>query len=105
MIRPYLERMTRSELMAIMVGGFSNTAGGVLLAYISMLKDRVPNIGAHLLTSSILTGPASLMMAKLEKLGISAVASASPAELDAFIRAESERWSRVLRENGNLKLD
>ena len=46
-----------------------------------------------------------LMMAKLEKLGISAVASASPAELDAFIRAESERWSRVLRENGNLKLD
>jgi tripartite-type tricarboxylate transporter receptor subunit TctC len=46
-----------------------------------------------------------LMLAKLEKLGISAVASATPAELDAFIRAESERWSRVLRENGNLKLD
>jgi tripartite-type tricarboxylate transporter receptor subunit TctC len=46
-----------------------------------------------------------LMMAKLEKLGISAVASPSPAEFDAFIRAESERWARVLRENGNLKLD
>jgi tripartite-type tricarboxylate transporter receptor subunit TctC len=46
-----------------------------------------------------------LMMAKLEKLGISAVASASPAELDALIRAESERWARVLRESGNLKLD
>jgi tripartite-type tricarboxylate transporter receptor subunit TctC len=45
------------------------------------------------------------MMAKLEKLGISAVASASPAEFAAFIRAESERWSRVLRESGNLKLD
>jgi tripartite-type tricarboxylate transporter receptor subunit TctC len=46
-----------------------------------------------------------LMLAKLEKLGISAVASATPAELAAFIRAEGERWSRVLRESGNLKLD
>jgi tripartite-type tricarboxylate transporter receptor subunit TctC len=46
-----------------------------------------------------------LMMAKLESLGIAAVASASPAEFAAFIRAESERWSRVLRDNGNLKLD
>lgn len=65
MVRPYVNRMTNSELMAIMVGGFANTAGGVMMAYISMLKDLVPDIGAHLLTSSILTGPASLMMAKL----------------------------------------
>lgn len=65
MVRPFINRMTNSELMAIMVGGFANTAGGVLLAYISMLQDVVPNIGAHLLTSSILTAPASLMMAKL----------------------------------------
>src|SRR5262245_2048654 len=33
MVRPYVSKMTRSELMAIMVGGFANTAGGVLLAY------------------------------------------------------------------------
>ncbi len=65
MVRPFVSRMTESELMAIMVGGFANTAGGVLLAYMGMLHDLVPNIGAHLLTSSILTGPASLMMAKL----------------------------------------
>jgi concentrative nucleoside transporter, CNT family len=36
-----------------------------MMAYIGLLQDLVPNIGAHLLTSSILTGPASLMMAKL----------------------------------------
>ncbi|MBI4581386.1 MAG: NupC/NupG family nucleoside CNT transporter [Planctomycetes bacterium] len=65
MVRPYVNSMTNSELMAIMVGGFANTAGGVMLMYISMLQDRVPDIGAHLLTSSVLTGPASLMMAKL----------------------------------------
>ncbi len=65
MVRPYLLGMTRSELMAVMVGGFANTAGGVLLAYMGMLKDLVPNIGAHLLTSSIMTAPTSLMFAKL----------------------------------------
>ncbi len=65
MVRPYIARMTNSELMAIMVGGFANTAGGVLLAYIGMLQHLVPNIGAHLLISSVLTGPSSLMMAKI----------------------------------------
>ena len=65
MVRPYVNTMTNSELMAIMVGGFANTAGGVLIMYMSMLQSRIPDIGAHLLTSSVLTGPASLMMAKL----------------------------------------
>ncbi len=65
MVRPYINHMTRSELMAVMVGGFANTAGGVLLMYVGLLKDRTPDIGAHLLTSSVLTAPAALMMAKL----------------------------------------
>lgn len=65
MVRPYVNGMTNSELMAVMVGGFANTAGGVLIMYMSMLEARIPDIGAHLLTSSVLTGPASLMMAKL----------------------------------------
>lgn len=65
MVRPYVNSMTNSELMAIMVGGFANTAGGVMIMYMSLLEARIPNIGAHLLTSSVLTGPASLMMAKL----------------------------------------
>jgi tripartite-type tricarboxylate transporter receptor subunit TctC len=46
-----------------------------------------------------------VMIAKLEKVGILAVGSSSPAELDAFIRSETERWSKVLAEGGNLKLD
>ena len=39
---PYIEKMTRSELMAIMVGGFANTAGGVLGAYVMMLSGYFP---------------------------------------------------------------
>lgn len=64
-VRPYLEKMTRSELMAIMVGGFSNTAGGVLGAYVLMLSGFFPNIASHLIAASILSAPAAFMMAKL----------------------------------------
>jgi tripartite-type tricarboxylate transporter receptor subunit TctC len=45
------------------------------------------------------------LIAKLEKVGIEAASSNSPAEFDAFIRSETDRWSTVLKHSGNLKLD
>jgi tripartite-type tricarboxylate transporter receptor subunit TctC len=38
-------------------------------------------------------------------VGIEAASSNSPAEFDAFIRSETDRWSKVLKQSGNLKLD
>ena len=64
-VRPYLPKMTRSELNAIMVGGFANTAGGVLGAYILMLSGSFPNIAAHLISASILSAPAAFIVAKI----------------------------------------
>ena len=64
-IKPYIEKMTRSELNAIMVGGFANTAGGVLGAYILMLSGYFPNIAAHLISASILSAPAAFIVAKV----------------------------------------
>lgn len=64
-VRPFIERMTRSELMAIMVGGFANTAGGVLGAYVLMLSGYFPNIAAHLISASVLSAPAAFIMAKV----------------------------------------
>ena len=64
-VKPYLEKMTRSELNAIMVGGFANTAGGVLGAYILMLSGAFPNIAAHLISASILSAPAAFIVAKV----------------------------------------
>jgi concentrative nucleoside transporter, CNT family len=59
-IKPYLATMTRSELMALMVGGMATIAGGVLAAYVSF------GISAgHLLTASVMSAPASLLMAKI----------------------------------------
>jgi CNT family concentrative nucleoside transporter len=64
-IKPYLQKMTLSELNAVMVGGFATIAGGVMAAYVGLLKDAVPNIAGHLLSASIMSAPAGLMMAKI----------------------------------------
>src|SRR5215510_11766772 len=64
-VKPYIDKMTRSELNAIMVGGFANTAGGVLGAYILMLSGYFPNIAAHLISASILSAPAGFIVAKI----------------------------------------
>jgi CNT family concentrative nucleoside transporter len=64
-IRPYIASLTRSELMACMTAGFASTAGSVLAAYVAMLRDKVPGIGGHLIACSVMSAPASLLMAKL----------------------------------------
>jgi CNT family concentrative nucleoside transporter len=64
-IRPYLEKMTLSELHACMVAGFATTAGGVLAAYVVMLGAAVPGIAGHLIACSVMSAPASLVVSKL----------------------------------------
>ena len=64
MVKPFVDRMTKSELMAVMTGGFATVAGGVLALYVSILKD-VPNIAGHLVTASIMAAPCALAMSKL----------------------------------------
>ncbi len=64
-VRPYVATMTKSELMAIMTGGFATVAGGVMAAYVGFLKDVIPNIAGHLMTASIMAAPAGLVMAKI----------------------------------------
>jgi len=65
LIRPFLSAMTKSELLTVMAGGMANTAGGVLAAYVGMLKDFFPEIGGHLFAESILSAPAALVAAKI----------------------------------------
>jgi CNT family concentrative nucleoside transporter len=64
-IRPYVGSLTRSEVMACMTAGFASTAGSVLAAYVMMLRDKVPGIGGHLIACSVMSAPASLLIAKL----------------------------------------
>lgn len=64
-IKPYVPRMTKSELLCVMVGGMANTAGGVMAAYVGLLRERMPGIAGHLLTASILSAPAALLISKI----------------------------------------
>ena len=65
LIKPYVEKMTKSELMCVMTGGMATVAGGVLAAYIIMLKDNVPGIAGHLMAASVMGAPAGVMFSKL----------------------------------------
>jgi len=64
MIRPFIGKMTQSELMAVMVGGFATVAGGVLAIYVKWLTD-IPGIAGHLLAASVMSAPAALVIAKI----------------------------------------
>ena len=65
LIKPFIERMTRSEIMAVMTGGFATVAGGVLAAYVGMLVGFFPDIAGHLMAASVMSAPAALVVAKL----------------------------------------
>jgi CNT family concentrative nucleoside transporter len=60
LIKPYVGAMTKSELMAVMTGGFATIAGGVMAAYVGMGVSA-----KHLLAASVMSAPAALVMAKL----------------------------------------
>jgi concentrative nucleoside transporter, CNT family len=64
-IRPYIARLTQSELFACMVAGFATTAGGVLAAYVRMLSPHVKDVAGHFIACSVMAAPASLVIAKL----------------------------------------
>ncbi|HUP51697.1 MAG TPA: nucleoside transporter C-terminal domain-containing protein [Longimicrobiales bacterium] len=65
LIKPFVERMTMSELMAVMTAGFATVAGGVMAAYVGMLLLYFPDIAGHLMAASVMSAPAALVVAKL----------------------------------------
>lgn len=68
-VKPYLERMTRSELLCLMVGGMATIAGSVYVAYVGMLGGGDPELqqffARHLLTASMISAPAAIVCAKI----------------------------------------
>ena len=69
LVKPYIEKMTRSEILCIMTGGMASIAGGVFAAYIGFLggDDPVAKVyfAKHLLTASIISAPAAIMASKM----------------------------------------
>ena len=101
LIKPYLPRMTRSELLCMMTGGMATIAGGVAAVYVKMGLDAGhPDIAGHLLTASVLSAPAALLISKviLPETEVSETAASAPAavprttvnSIDALCRGASE---------------
>jgi len=69
MVRPFLDKMNRSEILCIMVGGMANTAGSVLAAYVGFLGGNDPAqqhfFALHLLSRSIMSAPAAIVCSKI----------------------------------------
>lgn len=69
MIKAYLERMTRSEILLVMIGGMATVAGGVLAAYIGFLGGDDPALrlqfAKHLLAASVMAAPGAIVVSKI----------------------------------------
>ena len=64
-VKPYLNRMTRSEICTILTAGMATIASSVLALYVLSLQDVFPTIAGHLVSASLLSAPAALMMSKI----------------------------------------
>lgn len=103
-IRPYLSRMTQSELCLVLVAGMGTIASSVMALYVMFLKPAFPAIAGHLVSASILSAPACIIMSKLIM-----PETDRPATLGMDVPAVYERESTALEAvingaNAGLKL-
>ena len=64
-VKPYLDRMSRADLFVVMTAGLASIAGTVYALYSILLQDLLPNAAGHLLTASVLSAPAAVVVARL----------------------------------------
>lgn len=65
LIRPYLARLSRSELFMVMTCGMATVAGSVMVLYSVILDEVLTNALGHILTASVISAPAAIMMARI----------------------------------------
>jgi CNT family concentrative nucleoside transporter len=95
-VKPFIPAMTRSQLMAVMTGGFATIAGSVMAAYVAMVggTDEAARVevAKHLMTASVMSAPAGLVLAKIMVPESEAV----PDESTAGLRAMPQTTSNVV---------
>jgi CNT family concentrative nucleoside transporter len=90
-IRPYLREMTRSELCTVLTAGMATIASNVLALYVFILRGQFPTIAGHLVSASILSAPAAIVMSKvlLPETG-------KPVTLGVEVKPHYERESSII---------
>jgi len=93
-VKPYLENMTRSEIMCLMTGGMATIAGGVFAAYIGYLGGDDPVqqtfFAKHLLTASLISAPAAIVAAKI------LVPEMNKKDLDSQLKMSGDKAHNIL---------
>ena len=89
-IRPYLAEMTRSELCTLLTAGMASVASNVLALYVFMLHAQFPTIAGHLVSASILSIPAAILMSK-----VMFPETQTPKTLGTSVRPHYERESNL----------
>jgi CNT family concentrative nucleoside transporter len=65
LVRPYIAKMTESELFCVMSAGMATIAGSVMAAYIGILQPHFPQVAGHILSASLMSAPAAVVIAKI----------------------------------------
>jgi len=90
-IRPYLERMTRSELCTVLAAGMATVSSNILAVYVFSLRQYFPTIAGHLISASVLSAPAAIVMSK-----ILLPESETPDTLGVSVKPHYDRENNVL---------
>src|SRR5882724_7555002 len=88
-IRPYLARLTRSELFLVMTGGMAGIAGTVLVLYATLLAPLIPDAAAHFVIASVLGAPAAILVSLIMVPEISDVRTGGALLADPDMHASS----------------
>ncbi len=87
LVKPYIPKLSKSELFAVMAGGLSTIAGSTMIVIGSIIDGAVPNAFGHLLAGSVINAPAAIMFAKIMQPG--------PQTFEAKVELESEYSSSL----------
>jgi len=99
LIRPFLSKVTRSELFIIITGGYATVAGSVMAVYATILANVDPSILGHILVASIISVPAAILMAVVmmpEEKGVTPTSADAASDykyassMDAFVRGVTD---------------
>lgn len=108
-IRPYLSRMTRSEMFTLMTSGMATIAGTMLVLYASILEPVVPGALGHILVASIISAPAAIMVSRMmiPETGEVTTGSVQPPQvavssMDAVVKGTSEGIKLLINVIGML---
>jgi len=89
LVRPFIERMTKSEIMTLMTGGMATIAGGVLAGYVTFLGGTDPEqqvkFASYLLSASIMNAPAAVVIAKI------LIPETNPEKIDRKLKVNTDK--------------